>query len=269
MARPRLNPRQKAWLSRFLASHPEYKLREAWSGLDGERHLLLEGFERLPMPAVAEFADAFAGYRWHTLWLQLRKFGDPRKTATHTYTTVYPHCNLNQKLTAVIPDGQLSLPIPAAVLAVPEPVNPVVVTRMPKHKTRPKHSVQLTLPVIGLEAELFALRQLKQSPKPPVSSQELLAEKTATWDCRNNTEVELLQVVIELLLAQGANDEEWHSALDLYQMIGLSGVMRYVEGLPTLRKYFGTAGAAVTATATTIPAHTKAKTTTVPVQALD
>lgn len=94
MARPRLNPPQKAWLNKFLSEHPEYKLREVWSGLDGERHLLLEGLEWLPMPLISEFTNANPGYRWHTLTLQLRKFGDPRKTATHTYTTVYPHCDL-------------------------------------------------------------------------------------------------------------------------------------------------------------------------------
>ena len=85
---------------------------------------------------------AAPGYRWHTLGVTIRKYGDPRKTATHTYTTVYFHCDLNEKLTAIKLEGQLSLPIPAAVLAVDEPVNPVVVTWKPGQKLKPKQGVQ-------------------------------------------------------------------------------------------------------------------------------
>ncbi|HEY9782084.1 MAG TPA: hypothetical protein V6D09_18330 [Leptolyngbyaceae cyanobacterium] len=124
MSRPRLNPRQRKWLNNFLKQHPEYKLREVWPGLGGDRYLQLDGLERLPMPSLPEFADAAPGYRWHTLGITLRKYGDPRKTAAHTYTTVYPHCLVSQRLTPIKLEGQLCLPIPAAVLAVDEPVNP-------------------------------------------------------------------------------------------------------------------------------------------------
>lgn len=209
---------------------------------------------------------AFAGYRWHTLVVQIRKFGDARKTATHTSKTVYPHCHLTQKLTAIELEGQLSLPIPAAVLAVPEPVNPVVVTRIPKQKAKPKQGVQLSLPVVGLVAELFALRQSKRPHLPPVSSQEILGEKVATWDYRENRELDLPQVVMDLLLAQGATQSEWHNAIDLYQIVGLSAVMKYIDGLPSVRQYFGTA--VTVATAAVIPTQIKTKTTAVPVKAL-
>lgn len=86
--------------------------------------------------------QVIVGIHWG---LQSARFGDPRKTATHTYTTVYPHCNLNEKLTPLEPCGQLSLPISVAVLAVAEPVNPVIVTVKPKHKSKPKQGIQLTL----------------------------------------------------------------------------------------------------------------------------
>lgn len=42
MAR-KLNQKQKVWLNRFLEQHPEYKIREVWDGLDGDRYLRLEG----------------------------------------------------------------------------------------------------------------------------------------------------------------------------------------------------------------------------------
>ncbi len=141
MASPRLNPRQKKWLNKFLKEHPEYKLREAWDGLGGDALLLLEGIEHLPLPMIPEFDLATPGYRLHTLKVQLRKFGDARKTATHTYTTVYPHCDLNKKLTALPQSGQLSLSISAAVLAVQEPVNPVVISWKPKQKVKPRQGV--------------------------------------------------------------------------------------------------------------------------------
>ena len=182
--------------------------------------------------------------------------------------TVYPHCDLNQKLTPLQIEGQLSLPISAAVLTVPKAVNPVVVTWKPKQKLKPKQGVQLTLPVVGLEAELFGLRQQKRSHLPPVSSQELLSEKVPTWDRRENREVELPQVVIDLLLAGGANDQEWHSAIDLYQIIGLGGVMRYIEGLPSVRQYFDIPVSMTVASAAVIPAHAKVETRAVPVKAL-
>ncbi len=268
MSRTRLNPRQRKWLNNFLKQHPEYKLREVWPGLGGDALLRLDGLERLPMPSLPEFAHAAPGYRWHTLSVTIRKYGDPRKTAAHTYTTVYPHCNLSERLSPIKLEGQLSLPIPASVLAVDEPVNPVVVTWKPRQKLKPKQGVQLSLPIVGLEAELFALRQSKRPHLPPVSAQELLAEKTATWDWRNNTEVELPQVVIDLLLAQRANEMEWQNAIDLYQFVGLSSVMNYIDGLPSLRQYFGTTSATVASVSAAVArTHTKAKTTTVPVQA--
>ncbi len=268
MSRPRLNCRQRKWLNNFLKQYPEYRLREVCPGLGGDALLQLEGFERLPMPSLPEFADAAPGYRWHSLSVTIRKYGDARKSATHTHTTVYPHCDLTERLTPIKLEGQLSLPIPAAVLAVDEPVNPVVVTWKRGQKLKPKHGVQLSLPIIGLEAELFALRQSKRPHLPPVSTQELLAEKTATWDWRNNTEVELPQVVIDLLLAQRANEMEWQNAIDLYQFVGLSSVMNYIDGLPSLRQYFGTTSATVAGASAAVAKLAKTKTTAVPVQAL-
>lgn len=39
----KLNPRQKAWLNKFLEQHPAYKLKEVWDGLSGDRYIRLEG----------------------------------------------------------------------------------------------------------------------------------------------------------------------------------------------------------------------------------
>lgn len=138
MARPRLNSRQKKWLHKFLAEHPEYELKEVRAALDGERILRLEGYEQLPLPVVPEFAAALPGYRWHTLEVKVRKFGDARYTSNHKFITVYPYCNLGEKPTIVENSGQLSVSIPVAVLAVGEPINPVIVTWKPKQKAKPK-----------------------------------------------------------------------------------------------------------------------------------
>jgi hypothetical protein len=263
MARPQLNPKQRKWLNNFLAEHPYYKLKEVRAGLDGDRIVRLEGYEQLPLPVMPEFAAALPGYRWHTVEVKLRKFGDARYTSKHKFITVYPHCHIGDKRTTVERVGQLSLPIPAAVLAVAQPINPVIVTWKPKQKTKPKQGIQLNLPVAGLEAELFRLRQQKRPHLPPVSSQDLLAEKVSVWNQRYREEAEIPQVLVDLLIAQTADDEEWQSAIDLYQIIGLSGAMEYVRSIPAVRQHFGKAISTAAASAAVVPAQTKVKPTSV------
>jgi hypothetical protein len=112
-----------------------------------------------------------------------------------------------------------------------------------------------------LESELFRLRQEKRPHLPPVSSQELLAEKVSAWNHREKREVELPQVLIDLLLAQEASAQQWQSAMDLYEIVGLATAMRLVEGLPALRQHFGKAISTAAASAAVVPAQTKAKTT--------
>lgn len=237
---PSLNLCQKKWLQRFLAKHAEYKLQRIRSGLGGDRLLLLEATEYLPLPLIPEYANAYRGYHLHTLEVQLRKFGDPRKTATHSLITVYPHCHLDKpNATFDIRVGQLALPIQAAVLPVKPASNPVVVTWKPKQPKQPKRAIQLSLPLLGLEAKVFQLRQQNRPHLPPVSSQELLAEQIQTWSQRDRREVELPQVLIDLLLAQTATNEEWQSAIDLYEATGLAGAIKFVEGIPAIRALKG------------------------------
>ena len=67
MANASLNTKQKLWLKSFLAQYPYYKLRRITEGLGGDRVLLLEGMESLPLPLIREFEGARSGYRFHTL----------------------------------------------------------------------------------------------------------------------------------------------------------------------------------------------------------
>lgn len=265
MARPRLNPRQKNWLNSFKAKYPWYKVREIRADLDGDRIIVLEGIEQLPLPLIPEFANASAGYRLHTVKVKIRKYGDPRDTSEHSYTTVYPHSDLDKK-TTISQTGQLSLPIPAFVLEVPQAINPVIVTWKPKQKLKPKHGIQLSLPVVGLEALVFELRQQKRSHLPPISSQELLEEKIPAWNQRYQEEIQLPQVLVDLLLAHSANDQEWQSAIDLYDIAGLAAAMRLVEGLPVLRQHFWTP-VSTAADSAAVPVVAATKTTKVTVKA--
>ena len=249
MANPRLNPKQKAWLKNFLAQYPYYKLRRINEDLSGDRLLLLEGTESLPLPLIPEFDGARSGYRFHTLQVKLRVYGDARQTSLHNIKTIYPHHDISDKIaTSNTKEGQLSLLL-STVLEVPPPVNPVVVNGQPKSKARAKIGVQLSLPVTGLAAKLFNLRQQARPHLPPVSSEELLAEKVQTWNARDHREVELPQVILDLLLAQNATESEWESAIDLFGVIGLSSTINYVESLPELRQYFGTTANAAAASA--------------------
>lgn len=236
MANPRLNKRQRTWLNNFLAKYPYYELQRMYAGLDGDRILFLEGSETLPLPLIPEFVGAIPGYRLHTLQAKIRKYGDPRQTSLHEVTTVYPHCNIGDKITNIEREGQLSLSIPTA-LEIPEPINPVIVVQKPKGKARAKSGVQLSLPVTGLEAKLFALRQQARPHLPPISAQELAQEKVSTWSMRDRKEVELPQIVVDLLLAQNATEDEWQSAIDLFPYIGLSSTIGFVEAIPAFRQH--------------------------------
>jgi len=140
----------------------------------------------------------------HTLQAKIRKYGDARLTALHDVTTIYPHCNIGDKLPTSEREGQLCLSL-STVLEIPEPVNPVVVTWKPKGKARTKSGIQLSLPVTGLEAKLFALRQKARPHLPPISAQELAQEKVATWSARDRREVELPQVTSDLLKSVQCN----------------------------------------------------------------
>ncbi len=239
MARPKLNKKQRRWLNNFKSQYPWYKVRQIRADLDSDRIVVLEGTERLPLPIIPEFADAVAGYRLHTVKVKLRKYGDARYSSTHLYETVYPHCNIDQKLRDNQQFGQLSLPIPAAVLEVPLAVNPVIVMATPKQKLKPKQGIQLSLSVTGLEAKVFELRLGLSPHLPPVSTQELLAEKVFYWSKRERKEIELPQVMVDLLADQNADDEEWQSAIDLFGVVGLFGAMTYIEAIPYLRKTKG------------------------------
>jgi hypothetical protein len=266
MAKPRLNKKQRRWLNNFKSQYPWYKVREIRADLDGDRIVVLVGTEQLPLPLIPEFAGVLPGYRLNTLETKLRKYGDPRDSAKHSYTTVYPHCNISEKQKNTSPTGQLCLPIPASVLEIPQAINPVVVTWKPKQKAKPKLGIQLSLPVTGLEAKVFGLRQEKRPHLPPVSAQELLAEKVTTWSQRDRKEVELPQVMVDLLQDQGADHEEWQSAIDLFGVIGLPGAMSYLEGIPYLRKSKGKPVSTAAASAA-VPVVTKAKSSSVPVKA--
>ncbi len=237
MNNPRLNKRQKVWLKNFLAQYPYYKLDRICEGLDNDRILVLSGIETLPLALIPEFIGAIPGYRIHALKVKIRKYGDARLTATHHVKTIYPHCNIDDKITCSTKEGQLSLSL-STVLDIPPPVNPVVVNGQPKGKARAKLGTQLSLPVAGQIAKLFALRLQARPHLPPASSQELLAEKVLTWNARNCKEVELPQVILDLLLAQNATPDEWESAIDLFGVVGLSSTINYVESLPVFRQHF-------------------------------
>ena len=252
MANSRLNPRQKVWLKTFLAKYPYYKVRRITDGLSSDKILLLEGTENLPLPLIPEFDGANSGYRFHTLQVKIRVYGDARLTSTHNVKTIYPHCNIGDKITCSAKEGQLSLSL-STVLDIPPPVNPVIVNWKPKGKARAKDGVQLSLPVTGLEAKLFSLRQQARPHLPPVSSQELLAEKVKTWNARDCKEVELPQVILDLLLVQNATEEEWESAIDLFGVVGLSSTINYVESLPVFRQHFNRAASTAVVSAKVQP----------------
>lgn len=231
MAKARLNKKQRVWRDRFLAKYPYYRIREIWEDLDGDRIIIFEGTEHLKTPLVINYEGEYPVWIHHKLKVKLRKFGDPRYSADYQWEIV------TSKDVWRPQTGQLVLPIKQA-LAIPKPTNPVVVIWKPK-QTREKKNIQLSMPVFGTEAELFQHRLKYRPHLPPTSSQEILAEKITTWSMRDKREVELPQAVVDVLRTMGANDEEWQSAMDLFEVAGMSCAMDYAQALPSLRRYKG------------------------------
>lgn len=85
---------------------------------------------------------------------------------------------------------------------------------------------------------MFALRSKARPHLPPISAQELAQEKVATWSARDRQEVELPQVIVDLLLAQNATEDEWQSVIDLFPYIGMGATLSFIEGLPAFRQHF-------------------------------
>jgi 5-methylcytosine-specific restriction endonuclease McrBC GTP-binding regulatory subunit McrB len=98
--------------------------------------------------------------------------------------------------------------------------------------------VQLKLPLFGVA---YQLHQINLSQGNRVTSeQELLLETIAHRDLESGKEVKLPAAIVKILQAKKATLKEWESAIDLYQVAGASGVLAYLEGLDSLRTFFGT-----------------------------
>lgn len=236
MAKARLNKKQRNWVNKFLDEHPYLRVDDIYDTLaDNDRMVCFAGWQRLVCPNIPGYKGEYPAFLSHNLKVVLRKYGDPRKTSEHKVEVVY------QEMDSTNPfqEEQISLQIASAINSIPKVNNPVIAVWKPSKPVAPKLGTQLSLPVSGIEAELFKLRQQKRPYLPPASSQEILAEKVLTWNARDKREVELPQVIIDMLNSQGANDAEWESAMDLYEIAGLSCAMDYAVGLPVFRRLKG------------------------------
>lgn len=231
MSKARLNKKQQQWRDRFLAKYPYYRIQNVYEDLDGDRIILFEGTEHLEVPLVIGYEGEYPVWIHHKLKVKLRKYGDPRYSADY-------QCEIATSKDVWKPKtGQLVLPIQQA-LAIPKPTNPVIVTWKPK-KEREKKDIQLSMPVFGVEAEVFKYRLKYRPHLTPTSSQEILAEKITTWSMRDSREVELPQAIADVLRFMYASDEEWQFAIDLVEVAGMPCAMEYAQALPSFRRWKG------------------------------
>ncbi len=98
--------------------------------------------------------------------------------------------------------------------------------------------MQLKLPLFGVAHQLHQIN-LSQGERI-TSEQDLLLETIAHRDLETGKEVKLPAAIVKILQAKKATLKEWESAVDLYQVAGTSGVLAYLEGLDSLRIFFGT-----------------------------
>lgn len=238
MAKPHLNKKQRAWVQQFKQKHPGTRITNVYEGLSGDRILTLEWTESLPKIQLPNTSDSGSGWIFHTLTAKLRLFGELRHQAKHQYRIVYPHCELDCNLN-LSPNGQLSLPI-SELLNIPIPKIPVKFKPRKRRATYPKRHrpLQLKLPLFGVAHQLHQIN-LSQGDQV-TSEQELLLETVAHLDLETGKEIKLPSAIITILQAKKASLKEWESAIALYQVAGPGGLMAYLEGLDSLRTFFGT-----------------------------
>ena len=238
MAKPRLNKKQRAWLENFKQQHPVTRITNLYEGLSGDRIVTLEWAESLPKIQLPNITNSGYGWISHTLKAKLRVFGDLRHQAEYQYQVVYPHCEIDDN-TKQSSSGQLSLPLPQLLnIQIPK----VPVKFKPKKRrcssSKRHRPVQLKLPLFGVAYQLHQIN-LTQGERI-TSEQELLLETIAHRDLETGKEIKLPAAIVKILQAKKATLKEWESAIDLYQVAGPSGVLAYLEGLDSLRSFFGT-----------------------------
>lgn len=241
MAKPRLNKKQRAWLENFKQQHPGTRIENIYEGLCGDRIVILEWTESLPKIQLPNITNSGYGWISHTLKVKLRIFGDLRHEAEYQYCIVYPHCELNDN-TKLSQEGQLSLTLPQ-LLNIKIPKIPVKFKSKKRRCTSSKRyrPVQLKLPLFGVA---YQLHQINLSQGEQIKSeQELLLETIAHRDLESGKEVKLPAAIVKILHVKKASLKEWESAINLYQVVGASGVLSYLEGLDDLRIFFGTKAA--------------------------
>ncbi len=228
--KPRLNKKQRAWINKFIGSHPNSRLTNIIEGLSGDRIVIIEWWESTNA-IILDSYTLIKGSISYKIKVKLRKFGNPRHTAKFEYKINQPE----KKTVSYQLYGQLSLYIPQCY-AVHTPTNPVVVEPKRKVKTKKqKKFVQHTLPLQGITAELHQINI--RHGGIPKSEQELLSETTLYLDLDTNKEVKLPSAIIQILQEKKASLDEWESAISLYQVGGASCVLSYLEGLDLIRKF--------------------------------
>ena len=238
MAKPRLNKQQRTWLENFKQQHPGTRITNLYEGLSGDRIVTLEWTESLPKVQLPNISNSGYGWIFHVLTVKLRKFGDLRHQAEYQYHVVYPHCEIDDN-TKQFSSGQLSLTLPQ-LLNIKIPKVPVKFKPKKRRCTSSKRHrpVQLKLPLFGVAHQLHQIN-LSQGEQI-TSEQELLLETIAHRDLETGKEIKLPAAIVKILQNKKASLKEWESAIDLYQVAGPSGVLAYLEGLDSLRIFFGT-----------------------------
>ncbi len=232
--KPRLNKKQRAWVNLFRSSRPNSRVRDIYDSLDGDRVVEIEWWENT-IPILLDSQTRIQGSIHYNMRVKLRKFGDARKTAEFSYRITPPE---KQTVTYRL-KGQLSLELPQCY-EVPEPTNPVIVK--PKRRNtkgkKIKRFEQHTLPLSGISVQLNDINI--SDGGVPLSEQELLQENVPHLNLDTGKETKLPGAIVKILSRKKASLKEWETAIALYEVTGLSGVIEYLEQLKYWQNYLGT-----------------------------
>lgn len=232
--KPRLNKKQKDWVNKFIACRPHARITDIYEGLSGDRIVTIEWSEDTPL-SILSTNSYVRGQILHQVRVKLRKFGDPRSSADHSYRIIAPE----KHTTTYKLQGQLSLEI-SQLYNVETPINPIVVQK--KHRKNSSKNTaktsQSSLPLSGITAQLHRINLSKTGEV--LSERELLCETVLYHDSATGASIHLPAAVVAILQDKQASAKEWSDAIALYQVGGPTCVMQYLEGLDALRHRFVT-----------------------------
>lgn len=233
MAKANLNPKQRKWVESFLSQHTQAKVLDIYSGLSGDRFIVIEWHEAIKPLLPVGCSDPGLGNIKHQIIAQLRIFGDLRCDARHKYIVHYPSCGLTPTATQLVEPTQIVLFEECQEIKRDNPAKAKVKKKQVSKRATTK-PVQLTLPLNDTAYRLHQMSQAKGNDW--MAKEQLLEAKETYYSLDEQRAINIPEALVDMLKNFQATHEEWEKVVGMFELCGLFAAMRYAEGLPYLRQ---------------------------------